>query len=203
MVRKNASDARSGARTKTAAAVVADKPKRKMKVTDYRRYRECLRVQNASHLKSPINPTQFRRMVAEVMRENHEGYRISKRALPPLMHIVETDLHRVWTAARYMSNVVGKKKSVGIRAINLAEALLLRPQIMSGGPPLNTGSFDDSTVGVTIDYTLPGQKAKDAAEKKKKKNKKPAVAETAAAEEKKAEEEEEEDEEEEEEEEGQ
>ena len=170
MVRKHATEPRGVARTKADAAVVpaGDKPKRKMRVTDNRRLRECLRLQKASYGKSPLNATQFRRLVAEVMREKGAGKRISKRALQPLMHIACTDLHHVLTAARYISNVSGKK-SVGLRSINLAEALLLRPQLVTAGPPIDTESFDDPVKGLSIDFTQPGQKA--AAEKKKAKKK--------------------------------
>lgn len=169
MVRKHISDVRVGAgRTKKQVKEYAEpKERRKMRVTDYRRLRECLRMQKASYIKSCINPTQFRRIVAELIRDKHEGFRISKRSLAPLMLMVETDMLNVLMAARYMSHAVGGKKSVGLRSLNLAEALILRPEVMNSGPPLSTTSFDDDTDGIAIDFTAPGTQAKLSEEKKK------------------------------------
>lgn len=108
--------------------------------------RAALKLQRNSYRKPTFNPTQFRRIVAEVLREGGGAYRISARALEPLQEIVETQLHRIFLMTRYTCCDVNGRKSINLRNFNLAAKFVLQPEEMYTYP-FDADTFDDDTTG--------------------------------------------------------
>lgn len=132
---------------KTEGAVAKKKPA--SAATRLRKFNRVVKTaQKASHEKHQFNRTQFRRLVAEIMKEYADGYRISNLALDPLLEIVESSLHKTFVLSRSMSFDVSGKRSINIRSFNLAEAALLRPGLFEAGPSLVAASFDDHEKGI-------------------------------------------------------
>lgn len=133
------------------AAAVAVAPavhKQRRKRTDFQRNRETIRLQRASHSTKQLNKTQIKRVVVETLRRLAPGARISASAFAPIVHILEMQLHKVWTGARYISCVAAGRKSVDIKAFNLSIAMQLQPELFAACPNLRLSSFVSDTDGI-------------------------------------------------------
>ena len=124
--------------------------------------RDVKAAQRSSHDHHQFNRTQFRRIVVQVMKESADGYHISAAALDPLMELVEWQLHQTFKLSRCMTYELYGKRSINLRAFNLAEAALLRPHVFSAC--LKATSFNDAENGIQCE--LATFEAKPKAEKK-------------------------------------
>lgn len=170
MVRKSTTVPKRGGRprTKAEAAIVPEEAtkSRRRRSGEKKRRAEASKMQRLSHLKLQVNKTQFRRVVMEAMQDIAPDLRISSRSIPLIGELVQAKMHRALVAARLICEAAGKRKSVNLRALNTAVALVLRPELSRSCPALNPDSFDSSTTGITQKIIVAPSASKAAPKKK-------------------------------------